>query len=120
MEARFLVAEPAMQTETRIFDDLAKVASGALHALGGVKDEIETRFRERLERLAAEMELVTREEVEAVRGMASKARMEQEALAARVSALETELAALKAAKATRSKAGPKAAEHGPEAEPDAS
>jgi BMFP domain-containing protein YqiC len=116
MEARFLVAEQAMQTENRIFDDLAKVASGALHALGGVKDELETRFRERLERLAAEMELVTREELDAVRGMAAKARAEQEAMAERITALEAELATLKAAKPARSRS--RGSEHGPDVEPE--
>jgi BMFP domain-containing protein YqiC len=86
-----------MQTENRLFDDLARVASGALHALGGLREEIEMRVRERLERFATEMNLVTREEFEAVRAMAQKAREEQEALAARVAALEAEIAALRAA-----------------------
>jgi BMFP domain-containing protein YqiC len=87
-----------MQTDNRFFDDLARVASGALHTLGGLREEIEMRVRERLERLATEMNLVTREEFEAVRAMARKAREEQEALAARVAALEAEIGALKAAR----------------------
>lgn len=87
-----------MQTDNRLFDDLARVASGALHTLGGLREEIEMRVRERLERLATEMNLVTREEFEAVRAMARKAREEQEALAARVAVLESEIAALKAAR----------------------
>jgi BMFP domain-containing protein YqiC len=95
--------EQAMQTDKRIFDDLAKVASGALHAFGGVKDEIETRFRERLERLAADMQLVTREELDAVRGMAAKARATQETLEARIAALEAQLAASSAPKPARSR-----------------
>lgn len=86
-----------MQMENRLFDDLARVASGALNTLGGIKDEIETRFRERLERLANEMDLVTREELEAVRAMAQKARLEQERLEARVAELERRLAELPAA-----------------------
>jgi BMFP domain-containing protein YqiC len=93
--------EDPMQTDNRILDDIARVASGALNALGGVKDEIETRVRERLERLAAEMELATREEVDAAKGMAAKARTVQEQLEARVAALEAEVAALKAAKPAR-------------------
>ena len=63
-----------MQTENRFFDDLAQVASGALHTLGGLRDEIESRVRERVERLANEMDLVTREEFDAVSAMAAKAR----------------------------------------------
>lgn len=84
-----------MQTENRFFDDLAKVATGAFHTLGGLKDEVEGRFRERLERLANEMDLVTREELDAVKAMAAKARSEQERLEERVAALESELAELK-------------------------
>ena len=80
-----------MQTENRFFDDLAKVATGAFHTLGGLKDEVESRFRERLERLANEMDLVTREELDAVKAMAAKARTEQERLEERVVALEAEL-----------------------------
>ncbi len=80
-----------MQMENRLFDDLARVASGALNTLGGIKEEIETRIRERLERLANEMDLVTREEFEAVRAMAAKARAEQERLEARVAELERRL-----------------------------
>ncbi|MFW5835032.1 MAG: accessory factor UbiK family protein, partial [Pseudomonadota bacterium] len=65
-----------MQTRNPMLDDLAKVASGALTTLGGVREEIENRVKERLERFAAEMELVTREEYDAVRAMAVKAREE--------------------------------------------
>lgn len=102
-----------MQTSNRILDDLARVLSGALHAAGGVREEVEARVRERLERLAAEMELVTREEVDAIRGMASKARAGQEQLEARIAALEAEIAALKAAQpapAPRRRTGTKKAQ----------
>jgi BMFP domain-containing protein YqiC len=88
------VKEETMQTENRFFDDLAKVATGAFHTLGGLKDEVESRFRERLERLANEMDLVTREELDAVKAMAAKARTEQERLEERVVALETRIAEL--------------------------
>lgn len=90
-----------MQMENRLFDDLARVASGALNTLGGIKDEIETRIRERLERLANEMDLVTREEFDAVRAMAAKARAEQERLEARVAELERRLEELAEAGARR-------------------
>ena len=85
-----------MQTENRLLDDLARVASGALHTLAGLREEMEMRVRERLERFATEINLVTREEFEAVRALAQRAREEQEALAARLAALEAELAELRA------------------------
>lgn len=79
-----------MQTENRIFDDFAKMAGGALGALTGLRQEIEARIREQLDRLIASMDLVTREEFEAVKAMAAKARSEQERLQARLAALEKE------------------------------
>lgn len=85
-----------MQTSNRLFDDFARVASGAMNTLGGLREEIETRVRERLERMAADMDLVTREEFDAVRAMASKARSEQEDLAAKLARVEAELAEVKA------------------------
>jgi BMFP domain-containing protein YqiC len=81
-----------MQTENRLFDDLAKVATGALGALGGVREEIEARLREQLERILDRMNLVRREEFDAVQAMAQKARAAQEALEQRVAALEARLA----------------------------
>jgi len=90
-----------MQMENRLFDDLARVASGALNTLSGIKDEIETRIRERLERLANEMDLVTREEFEAVRAMAAKARAEQERLELRLAELERRVEELAASKSRR-------------------
>ena len=83
-----------MQTQNRLFDDLAKVASGAFNTLGGLKEEIELRVRERVERLAAEMDLVSREEFDAVAEMAANARREQEVLSAKVAELEARLAQL--------------------------
>ncbi|MGZ6253706.1 MAG: accessory factor UbiK family protein [Candidatus Binataceae bacterium] len=80
-----------MQSQNRIFDDLARVAGGALSALTSVKDEIEAMIRDRLERFMAEGNFVRREEFEVVRAMASEARAEQERLAQRVAALEAAL-----------------------------
>jgi hypothetical protein len=88
-----------MQTSNRLFDDFAKVASGAMNTLGGLREEIETRVRERLERVAADMDLVTREEFDAVRAMATKARAEQEDLAGKLARIEAELAEVKAQQA---------------------
>jgi len=81
-----------MQTNNRFFDDLAKLATGAMGAAAGLRTEFETMMKERLQRVLADMDLVTREEFEAVRAMAVKARTEQEALLARVAALEASLA----------------------------
>jgi BMFP domain-containing protein YqiC len=83
-----------MQSQNRFFDDLARMASGAAGALTGVRGEIEARFRDQLERVLAGMDLVSREEFEAARAMAAKAREEQEILRCRIDALETRLAAL--------------------------
>jgi BMFP domain-containing protein YqiC len=60
----------------------------------GVKSEVETRIREQLERVLASMDLVSREEFEAVKAMAAKARSEQEDLQKRVAGLESRLAAV--------------------------
>ena len=81
-----------MQTDNRILDDLAKVATSALGTLQGVRGEVEERLREQFERVLATMEIVTREEFDAVRAMAAAARSEDEALSARLEALEAKLA----------------------------
>ncbi|EKV27089.1 hypothetical protein C882_2018 [Caenispirillum salinarum AK4] len=80
-----------MQTQNRLFDDVARVAGGALGALTGVRDEIEGIIRHRLERTLSEMDLVTRDEFEAVKAMAAEARAENEHLAARIEELEEAL-----------------------------
>jgi len=85
-----------MQSQNRFFDDLARVATGALGTLSGVKTEVETRLREQLEKVLAGMDLVSRDEFEAVKAMAAKARSEQEELANRMAELESKLAALSA------------------------
>ena len=81
-----------MQTENRLLDDLARAASGALGTLAGVRGEIEAQLRSRLEAWLKAQNLVTREEFEAVKAMAAKARLENEALAARLAELEKKLA----------------------------
>ena len=90
------------RARAEFFDDLARMASGAAGALTGVRGEIEARFRDQLERVLAGMDLVSREEFEAAKAMAAKAREEQEILLRRVEALETRLAALE----RRGDAGP--------------
>jgi BMFP domain-containing protein YqiC len=84
-----------MQSQNRLFDDLARVASGAAGALTGVRAELEEIFRQKLERFLAEADMVPRDEFEAIKAVAVKAREAQEALEARVQALESELAAMK-------------------------
>ena len=81
-----------MQNQNRFFDDMARVAAGAVGALAGVRGEIEARLRDQLERVLAGMDLVSREEFEAVKAMAAKAREEQEVLLQRIDALEARLA----------------------------
>ena len=81
-----------MQSQNRFFDDIARVASGAVGAISGVRGEIEARLRDQLERVLAGMDLVSREEFEAVKAMAAKAREEQESLQARLEALEARVA----------------------------
>jgi BMFP domain-containing protein YqiC len=81
-----------MQSQNSFFDDMARVAAGAMGALSGVRGELESRFRDQLERILAGMDLVSREEFEAVKAMAAKAREEQEVLLQRIAELEARLA----------------------------
>lgn len=89
-----------MQTSNRLFDDLAKVANGAASTLTGMKSEFEAMIRQQLQRLLNDADLVNREEFEAIKAVAVKARTEQEKLEARVKDLEARLAA-KPAKARK-------------------
>ena len=82
-----------MQFDNRIIDDLARAASGMLSTLGSVRAEFEAQFRSGVERLLKSYDLATREELEAVKAMAAKARAENEELKLRVAALEARMAA---------------------------
>lgn len=84
-----------MQIDNRLLDDLARVAASAAGVVSGVKDEVEARIRQRLEDVLGGLDLVTRDEFEAVREMAAAARAGNEALEKRVIALEETLAAAK-------------------------
>jgi len=79
------------QYDNRFLDDLAKMFTSAAGAAHGVRQEAESFFRAHFERMIADLDLVSREEFEAVQEMAAKAREENEALAARVEALEKAL-----------------------------
>lgn len=81
-----------MQTENPIFDHFAKAMTEAAGAADGVRREAETVFKSQMQRFIAESDLVPREEFEVVRDMAAKAREENEALKARLDALEAKLA----------------------------
>jgi BMFP domain-containing protein YqiC len=77
-----------MQTRNKLFDDAARLAGGAVGTFAGIRREMESLARQQFERLLSSMDLVTREEFDAVREMAVKARTEQEAMAMRLAALE--------------------------------
>ncbi|MDH3666569.1 MAG: accessory factor UbiK family protein [Paracoccaceae bacterium] len=80
-----------MQTRDKLFDDLSQLMTNAAGMAQGVKTEAETAMRGLVERWLADANLVTREEFDAVREMAQKAREENEALAARIAELEKKL-----------------------------
>lgn len=93
---------------SRLIDDVTRLANDAAAALGGVRGEIETIVKSRIERVLADLDLVRRDEFETVRQMAALAREEQESLAARLAALEEKLAAAEAKAAPKKKPEPKA------------
>ena len=80
------------QTDNPFLDGMARLFTDAAGAAKSVRDEIDTFVKQRLEKVVADMDFVPREEFEAVKAMAAKARSENEALAARVAALEAKLA----------------------------
>lgn len=84
-----------MQTRNRIFDDISQLMTNAMGVAQGAKGEAETAMAGMIDRWLADRDFVTREEFDAVRGMAEKARAENAELLARIEALE--------AKKTRSK-----------------
>ena len=80
------------QTTGRFFDELGKLITDAAGAASGVRKEIESVVRSQAEHILREFDVVQREEFEAVKAMAAKARAEQEDLAARFDRLEARLA----------------------------
>lgn len=77
-----------MQSQNSVFDDLARLMTGAMGMAQGAGEEAKGFFRAQAERFVAEMDLVSRDEFEAVKALASEARAEADALRARVEALE--------------------------------
>jgi BMFP domain-containing protein YqiC len=86
-----------MQTRNPLFDDLSRVMTSAAGAFQGAREEVETRVRTQLERIIADMDLVDRDSFEAVKAMASEARIENERLASEIESLRQEVAELKQA-----------------------
>jgi len=82
-----------MQTDNPFLDGMAKLFTDAAGAAQSLRGEIDGFVRQRLEKLVADMDFVPREEFEAVKAMAAKARAENESLAARLAALEAKLGA---------------------------
>ncbi len=98
-----------MQTRNKILDDISQLFSNAAGVAQGAKDEAETAMKSWMDRWLADRDFVTREEFDAVRAMAQKAREENTALKKRLDALESPAAAAtnKAAKpAAKRKAAP--------------
>lgn len=87
------------QTRNPLFEDLARLMSDAASVAQGVRREGETAFKTQLERLLTTMNVVTRDEFEAVREMAALAREENEQLKDRIASLELKLGAAKEAPA---------------------
>ena len=81
------------QTSNRLLDEFAKLMTDMAGVAQGVRREVETAFRSQAERFLGEMDLVQREEFDAVRDMAARAREENEALKKRIAALEAQLKA---------------------------
>ena len=84
-----------MQSENRLFDDFVKVMNGAAGTIAGMTREAEGAFRERVREWVGGLDLVGREEFEAVKAIAVAAREENQALRARIEALEALAASVK-------------------------
>ncbi len=78
-----------MQSDNRFFDDLAKILNGAAGTLAGMGREAETGMKERMRGFMGGMDFVSRDEFDAVKAMAAKARAEVDALTVRIAALES-------------------------------
>jgi BMFP domain-containing protein YqiC len=82
--------EKTMQTRNKVFEDLSQLMTNAMGVAQGAKDEAETAMKSMIDRWLADRDFVTREEFDAVRAMAMKAREENETLKARLDALEAD------------------------------
>lgn len=84
-----------MQSQNRIFEDLSKVATSAMGTMAGVGREVETMIRGRVKEMVGGLDMIDRDEFEAVKAMAETARGEAETLKAELAALRVEIADLK-------------------------
>ncbi len=80
-----------MQTRNPLIDDLTKVANGAVGALSGVKGEVEARVRDQIAKILDGMDIPRRDEFDAVKAMAARAREENEDLKKRIAELQAKL-----------------------------
>jgi len=80
-----------MQSRNKILEDVSQLMTNAMGVAQGAKEEAETAAKGMIDRWLADRDLVTREEFDAVRAMAQKAREENEALSTRIAALEAKL-----------------------------
>ena len=80
-----------MQTRNPFIDDLTKMANGAVGALSGMKDEVEARFRDQIAKILDGMNVPRRDEFDAVKAMAAKAREENEELRKQIAELQAKL-----------------------------
>jgi BMFP domain-containing protein YqiC len=93
------------QTSNRIFDEMARLMNDAAGVAQGVRREFDTLFRSQAERILRELDVVPREEFDAVKDMARLAREENEALKARIEALEAKASGKAAKKPSEPPAG---------------
>ena len=82
-----------MQSRSKVFDDFSQLMTNAMGVAQGAREEAQTAMNSMIDRWLAERDFVTREEFDAVRAMAQKAREENETLKARLDALEARLGA---------------------------
>jgi BMFP domain-containing protein YqiC len=113
------VAEPAatpyfppergdvMQSENRMFDDFVKMVNGFAGTMAGMGREAEASAREKMREWVGGMDFVSRDEFEAVKAMAAKARDENEALKTRIAMLEAKLGGTASKSAPKRKPGAK-------------
>jgi len=93
-----------MQTRNKIFEDLSQLMTNAMGVAQGAREEAETALKSWMDRWLADRNFVTREEFEAVQLMAQKAREENQALSARIDALEEKISRLAEAPRPRARA----------------
>ncbi len=106
------------QTSNRVFDEMARLMNDAAGVAQGVRREFDALFRAQAERILRELDVVPREDFEAVKEMAQLAREENEALTARIEALEAKIGS-KEAKPAEAATSRKAGDDGDDIEPAA-